>query len=234
MKLEMAALIAFAIGLSVAPVASHAGAYSGAMSGHEMADRADTSYVAVGYAVAPVPLALGGRDRSLVGLGSYLVNVVGECNGCHSAGPATEYAPGGNPYFKGSPPQVVNQSTYLGGGRAFGPQIPGRTPNIVSRNLTPDRTGRPAGGRTLAEFREIMRTGVDLDHLHPNCADPTVVNSATCFPASQPFNGDLLQIMPWTAYQKMTDLEIRAIYEYLSAIPCVAGPDTGVLHNNCI
>jgi len=48
------------------------------------------------------------------------------------------------------------------------PSTPG-TPDIVSRNLTPDKTGLPVGGRTFDEFVEILRTGVDLDHLHPNC-----------------------------------------------------------------
>jgi hypothetical protein len=50
-----------------------------------------------------------------------------------------------------------------------------------------------------------------------------------------PFNGDLLQIMPWTAYQNMTDRDLRAIYEYLSAIPCLEGSEneTSVLHNDC-
>ena len=33
----------------------------------------------------------GRKNRELVGLGSYIVNAVGECNGCHSAGPQTEY-----------------------------------------------------------------------------------------------------------------------------------------------
>jgi hypothetical protein len=182
-----------------------------------------------GFEIAPVPLDLDGKNTALVGLGSYLVNAVGECNGCHSAGPATEYAAGGNPYFKGNPPTVVNQSTYLGGGRNFGSLIPG-TPVIISRNLTPDRTGRPAGGRTFEEFMLILRTGSDLDHLHPNCSTAVTTD---CFPAHQPFNGDLLQVMPWPEYRNMSRRYARAIYEYLRAIPCIAGPTTGVLHNDC-
>jgi hypothetical protein len=193
-------------------------------------DRArDEATARRGLEIAPVPLNLRGKDRELVGLGSYLVNAVASCNDCHSAGPATEYAPGGNPYFKGNPPTVVNQTTYLGGGRNFGSLIPG-TPEIVSRNLTPDRTGRPVGGRSLEEFEQILRTGVDLDHLHPNCSAGVTTN---CFPASQPFNGDLLQIMPWPIFQNLTRHDVRAIYEYLSAVPCIAGPATGVLHNDC-
>jgi hypothetical protein len=100
----------------------------------------------------------------------------------------------------------------------------------VSRNLTPDRTGRPVGGRTFEEFMLIMRTGTDLDRLHPNCSTAVTTN---CFPAHQPFNGDLLQVMPWPVYRNMSRRYMRAIYEYLRAIPCIAGPATGVLHNDC-
>jgi hypothetical protein len=190
-------------------------------------DDVDNARVRRGLDVAPVPLDLHGKDRNLVGLGSYLLNVVADCNGCHSAGPQTEFARGGNPYF--GQPQVLNPSTYLGGGRDFGPLIPG-TPHIVSRNLTPDRTGKPAGGRSFAEFLHILRTGEDLDHLHPTCS-PLVTSN--CLPA--PFDGDLLQVMPWTAFRDLTTRDIRAIYEYLSAVPCIEGPPApSVLHNDCI
>jgi hypothetical protein len=180
-----------------------------------------------GFEVAPVPLNLRYTDHELVGLGSYLVNVVAECNGCHSAGPMTAFARGGNPYF--GQPEIVNQATYLGGGRNFGALVPG-APNIVSRNLTPDKTGRPAGGRTFEEFLHIFRTGDDLDDLHPNCS---VTVTKNCLPL--PFKGDLLQIMPWPAYRSMTVHDIRAIYEYLRAIPCIDGPPSpSVLHNDCM
>jgi len=191
----------------------------------------DTDEVRIrrGFEIAPVPLYLNHKDLALVGLGSYLVNAMGGCNDCHTASVTSEYAPGGNPYFKGNPPKVINQAAYLSGGRNFGALIPG-TPEIVSRNLTPDKTGRPVGGRTFYEFLEIMRTGVDLDHLHPNCSATVTSN---CFPAEQPFNGDLLQIMPWSSYQDLTEHDLRAIYEYLAAISCLEGPPAGVLHNDC-
>ena len=182
-----------------------------------------------GFDIAPVPLNLDGKNRALVGLGSYLVNAVASCNDCHSAGTATQYAPGGNPYF--GQPKMVNAATYLGGGRDFG-QFPAAAPNfphIISRNLTPDKTGLPEGGHTFAEFRQIMRTGADLDHLHPNCSATVTTN---CLPP--PFNGDLLQIMPWPGYRSLTDHDLRAIYEYLRAVPCIAGPAApSPLHNDC-
>jgi hypothetical protein len=225
--------IALTTGLAALATAAHSGQTGGVIATARADDGADAARIAIGYAIAPVPLNSAGRDRELLGLGSYLVNAVGDCNGCHSAGPQSEYAPGGNPYFKGNQPEIVNPSTYLGGGRDFGPLIPGLTPSIVSRNLTPDKTGRPAGGLSFWQFRQVLTTGVDLDHLHPNCSDPTVFASTSCFPATLPFNGDLLQIMPWPIYQHMSDRELRAIYEYLRAIPCIPGPSTGVLHNEC-
>jgi hypothetical protein len=182
-----------------------------------------------GFEIAPVPLKLEGTDPALVGLGSYLVNAVASCNDCHSADPSVEYTATGNPYFKGNPAKVINQSVYLGGGRNFGSLVPG-TPQIVSRNLTPDKSGLPIGGRSFAEFVQIIRTGVDLDRLHPNCSATVTTN---CFPSAQPFNGDLLQVMPWPILQGLSEHDLRAIYEYLKTVPCIEGPPTGVLHNDC-
>jgi hypothetical protein len=196
----------------------------------------DDPRVQRGFAIAPVRLNLAGKNQALVGLGSYLVNAVADCNGCHSAGPQTEYTQNGNPYllppvFGGT--KQVNPVTYLGGGNDFGPLVPG-SPDIVSRNLTPDKSGLPEGGHTFAEFRQIIKTGVDMDHLHPNCPPPPPNASTTtgCLPF--PFNGDLLQIMPWPAFQDMSDLDLLAIYEYLKTVPCIAGPPApSPLHNDC-
>src|SRR5215468_7686466 len=71
-------------------------------------DRSE-SRIQRGFEVAPVPLNLAGKNRALVGLGSYLVNAAGDCNGCH-AGPSGEFAPGGDP-FQGQP-KVINKAAY--------------------------------------------------------------------------------------------------------------------------
>ena len=196
------------------------------------ADDDDTSSrIKIGYAIAPVPLKLEGKNRALVGLGSYIVNAVADCNGCHSAGPATEFLPSGNPYW-GKMPIKINTATYLGGGRDFGPfpaPIPTALKHLISRNLTPDKTGLPEGGHTLKEFMQIMRTGVDMDHLHPTC---TGTPDGACVPP--PFDGALLQVMPWPIHRNMTDRDLKAIYEYLSAVPCIAGPPApDPRHNDC-
>jgi len=196
-------------------------------------DNGSDSRIQRGLDIAPVHLNLEGKNRALVGLGSYIVNAAVPCNECHGAGPAlNQFLPGDNPYFGQA--AVINPATYLGGGRSFGAPVPGSAV-IISRNLTPDKTGLPEGGRTFGEFVQIMRTGVDLDHLHPTCATgPSglpIVNTS-CIPA--PFNGDLLQTMPWPGLRNLTDHDLRAIYEYLSAVPCVAGPPApSPLHNDC-
>ena len=106
---------------------------------------------------------------------------------------------------------------------------PPPSPDIISRNLTPDKTGMPEGGRTFKEFLRIMRTGVDLDHLHPNCSATITTN---CFPP--PTDGSLLQVMPWPAFSHMSDHELLAIYTYLTAIPCLSTGNPGdELYNDC-
>jgi hypothetical protein len=203
---------------------------------------ADKAKILIGFRVAPVPLNLVGKDRNMVGLGSYIVNVVSECNGCHSAGPVNPVLGNellGNPYLF-APPSVtvhqtkkVNPATYLGGGRDFGPYPNPNSPlHIYSRNLTPDNTGKPEGGHSYSEFAMIMRTGKDFDPaVHPTC--PGSTQTASCVP--YPFDGGLLQVMPWSAYQDITETELRAIYAYLSAVPCIdtVVPGQDQLRNTC-
>src|SRR6476646_9095922 len=86
------------------------------------------SEVQRGFQIAPVPLNLAGRNRGLVGLGSYLVNGPSDCTGCHTAG---LYLPGGDPFL--GQQASINVAAYLAGGVAFGP--------FISRNLTPDSAG---------------------------------------------------------------------------------------------
>jgi len=147
------------------------------------------SRVAVGYRINPVELRLRGKNRFLVGLGSYLVNAGGGCNDCHTH---PSFAPGGDP-FQGET-EIINTEQFLAGGRQFGP--------ITSANITPDAHGRPAG-LTFEEFEHLLRTGREED-------------------------GGILQVMPWNVYGKLTRLDLRAIYEYLSAIPSLPGnPNPG-------
>ena len=143
-----------------------------------------------GLAIAPVPLNLNGKNNNLVGLGSYIVNAQAGCNDCHTNPP---YTPGRDPFL--GQPTRINKEHYLAGGTEFGP--------FVSRNLTPDENGLPAG-LTLHQFIQVMRRGTDLKHIPPHV------------PSEEK---DLLQVMPWPVYRNMSDRDIRSIYEYLRAIP---------------
>ena len=228
-------------------------------------DDDDESRIKIGFKIAPVSLNLEGRDRAKVGLGSYLVNAVGDCNGCHSSGSAPlgiyPYVTGNNPYF--NQPEKIDPTVYLAGGANFGtvgtPTGPNGYPGpaMITRNLTPDKNGRPEGGHTLAEFKQIFRQGTDFDHIHPTCTPAqitAIMGGATpvCIPTGpivydangDTYNnipdGDLLQIMPWPTFSNMSDDDLEAIYEYLSAVPCLdntwSTPPAGApneLRNDC-
>jgi hypothetical protein len=110
--------------------------------------------------------------------------------GCNDCHTTPNFAPGGDPFL--GQPKRINTTNYLAGGGTFGP--------FTARDLTPDpATGLP-GGLTRAQFLETMRTGVDVKRLHPEISP-------------------LLQVMPWPVYQDMADRDLRAMYEYLRAIP---------------
>jgi len=212
----------------------------------------DPVRVEQGLDIAPVPLTYPKEYRNLVGFGSWLVNAVGDCNGCHNGGsaPNFNYAPGGNPYF--SQKTKVDPTVYMAGGQDFGQvtvdpntfQFIG--PHIISRNLTPDYTGRAEGGNTFEQFLQIIRHGTDLDHLHPPCSTaPSNPNCLLAIPDVNPVDGNLLQVMPWPVFNNMSTQDLLAIYTYLSSIPCITGPATPadlpptaqyafkVLHSDC-
>ena len=177
-----------------------------------------SSLVEQGFDISPVPKAklnFAPEDYARVGFGSYLVNAIGDCSGCHSfpqhleqGNKAGSNPAAGDPY-EGTPStqsvshQLVanfNVSHYLAGGQCFGP--------FMARNLTPyERTGRPEG-LTEAEFIRVMRTGEDI-HCE-NFLDPIC-----------PLGPDtpVLQVMPWPTYHSMTDADLKAIYAYLTALP---------------
>jgi hypothetical protein len=110
---------------------------SDGMNGNDiiLSDRAK-----LGLDIAPVALDLKGKDGPTIekiGQGSYLVNAVIDCSGCHSS-------PAG----------------YLAGGNKFPFAVPGDTGDyVVSRNLTPDPTGLML---SEADFITALTTGRDF------------------------------------------------------------------------
>src|SRR6185503_8544811 len=88
-----AALLAAMLGITLLPVSSAPGRAQG-QQGQQ--DNDSASEVEQGFAIAPVPLDLRGKNRALVGKGSYMVNAQGDCNACHTTS-ANAYVLGGNP-----------------------------------------------------------------------------------------------------------------------------------------
>jgi len=119
---------------------------------------------------------------------------VNAVGGCNDCHTNQSYSNGGN-QFMGQPKQV-NAAGFLAGGQAFGP--------FTSRNITPATNGMP-GGMTLDMFPEAFAKVTDFAKAHPQM-------------------GPLLQVMPWPAYSNMNPRQIRAIHEYLSAIPPLKTP----------
>ena len=117
--------------------------------------------------------------------------IVNAQGGCNDCHTSPPYAPGGDP-FQGEP-ERINAADYMAGGMDFGP--------FVSRNITSCANGRPAG-LTFAQFVRVMQTGVDLKDGRTG-----------------PPNTPILQVMPWPVYGNMSRCDLRAIYEFLRAIP---------------
>jgi len=164
--------------------------------------------------------------------------------------------PTNNPYWLPAPDPFpipfatqakFNPATHLSGDQNFGPVGPGKVsdpnsplyagpglgPNIISRNLTPDNTGNPAGGIDLPRFIAIMRAGHDFDTQHLECGKDAQDN---CY--SAPVDGSQLQIMPRTKLRNMTNYQMMAIWTYLSTAPCNAhnddiGKQFPLLQNTC-
>jgi hypothetical protein len=66
------------------------------------------------------------------------------------------------------------------------------------------------GNVTYEKFLQIMRQGTDFDTtVHPTCTGAPNVGCV-----QPPFDGSLLQVMPWPDFRDLTDHETRAVYEY--------------------
>jgi hypothetical protein len=199
LALVTAGVITF-VGVQVVTPRAHA---------QDNADDNEQSQIAIGWRIAPSFINAQGKDHALVGLGSFIVNGQADCNGCHGSDPANEYLFANNPYFLNfTAPRQYNQATYLNGGQDFGAVGPGIANGVMG------------AGPDIISFMTIIRTGHDFDKLHLNCSDVVTDN---CY--QFPVNGAVLQVMPWPLYANMTDRQLKAIWTYLSTVPCNAHND---------
>lgn len=151
--------------------------------------QADTFVAQFNAAVA----ALSPQERAKVGRGSYLVNAMGDCNGCHTDGADDEN------FDLGLIPGTVDVNTalYLAGGVNLGP-LAGLDFPLWSRNLTP----HPDTGLSLSEEEFIQTIRFGADFRRPGGS----LRLAPHFPAE---------------YRLVLD-DLKAIYAYLQVIPPIA------------
>jgi hypothetical protein len=90
-----------------------------------------------------------------------------------------------------------------------------------------------------ANITTVAQLEAAVNYCIPGGPIPIPGTNPQAFFNNQP-DGSLLQIMPWPTFSHMTDNDIAAIYEYLSAIPCldntISQPPDGApdeLRNNC-
>jgi hypothetical protein len=113
-----------------------------------------------GLLISPVPVALSGLTSTqveMIGNGSYIVNAIGACAGCH----------GGAPSFLGGGCAAGDGGTPACTGLTFA--VPGSF-TVSARNLTPD----PTTGLMLNvdQFVQALRTGADF-HTLGDAGTPT-------------------------------------------------------------
>lgn len=149
---------------------------------------ADANTIAPHFDAALAGVSQAERDR--FGRGSYLVNAVSDCNGCHTDGTPDGFFDSG--LLPGT--MDVNPAGYLAGGvnlgLLFGIPFP-----VLSRNLTPHEEH----GLDLTEeqFINVFRFGAD--YRRP---------------------GGSLRVLPhFPSEFRMTLEDVRAVYTYLTHLP---------------
>jgi hypothetical protein len=157
----------------------------------------DPGFILRGTAIDPLAVTPPSdpTTAALFGRGSYLVNGVIGCSGCHS-----------NPDRSMSPPYNVNTPTFLSGGVVIASGSLASTVRVV-RVTTANLIGKTNGffnepGMSFSTFLATITQGVHADD-PPNDAGMQP-------PLSWP--------MPWTEFRNMGLDDLEAVYTYLSWI----------------
>lgn len=151
----------------------------------------DPDFARRGMAIQPLDqvTSTDAAVEKRIGRGSYLVNSMGRCNGCHT-NPARTSA---------SPTAPINVAAYMTGGKVF--SLNSATLGVV-RSMSTDLVGDTNGffGEPTADFvtfEGILQTGSHIDDDDP-------------MPLAAP--------MPWQHLKDLTAEDLESIYTYLSAV----------------
>ncbi|MFI5309238.1 MAG: hypothetical protein ACHQ53_17915, partial [Polyangiales bacterium] len=153
----------------------------------------DPDSIRRGMAIQPLA-QVAANDASTdahIGRGSYLVNSLGRCNGCHT-----------NPARNGSAAtSPINTAAWLTGGKVSSFTTTAASLGVV-RSMSTDLVGKTKGffGETTSDFSTlegILQTGVHIDDaLAPPLAAP----------------------MPWQHLRDLTAEDLESIFDYLAAV----------------
>jgi hypothetical protein len=132
-------------------------------------------------------------QQLLFGRGSYLVNAVANCNGCH-----TVPAAAGLPFDK---------TKYLIGGRGFNTPAPLQKVLGTVRSIAANLEGATHGffnkpNVQFSTFLTLITEGIHAEDITPDSGPPRQV----AFP------------MPWPVLRHMTLTDLEAVYTFLSAV----------------
>ena len=171
----------------------------------------DPGFVLRGLALNPLTEvqtdALDPTTLSLFGRGSYIVNAIGDCSGCHTNtdNPATG---------------AIDTAAYLSGGQVFDLNVLGVPPPVqrifgYTRSASADLIGKTNGFFNMssvdfATFETLITEGI---HAEDPAPERTVA-----FP------------MPWTYLQHLTLDDMQSVYTYMNVVATQYGrvADAGI------
>jgi mono/diheme cytochrome c family protein len=169
----------------------------------------DPQFMLRGLAIRPLaaPADLGARsagEQRAIGRGSYLVNSVAHCSGCHTNPPRIGGLPPTDPRFLD-----INTANYLSGGRVF-PVAPQLGPTLrQTRTMSANLSGAANGylnkpGTDFSSFLTTLTQGMKMSR----AGMPRALGSP----------------MPFEHFRRMALDDLEAIWTYLKTIP----PRTGM------
>jgi hypothetical protein len=132
-------------------------------------------------------------QQALFGRGSYLVNAIADCHGCHSnTGPV---------------PMPFNKTTYLTGGTGFNTPPPLQKLLGTVRALSANLEGATNGffnkpDVRFSTFLTLITEGIHAEDITPDSGPPMRL----AFP------------MPWDVFRHMTLSDLEAVYTFMSQV----------------
>jgi hypothetical protein len=167
----------------------------------------DPGFALRGLALNPISQidthSLDTTTLSLFGRGSYLVNAISDCSGCHTN-------------LDNAQTGAIDTAAYLTGGQVFDLNFDGVPPTVqaelgVVRSASANLVGATNGffnfsNVDFATFETLITEGIHAEDPQPE--------ARLAFP------------MPWTFFKNMTESDLEAVYTYMNVVATQYGSTT--------